>query len=413
MTTTNRPLISQLFTDTRTTSIAPLPSPQLDDRSEKQLVEDAIARVRTQSREVLNDFSVGSPTRALLEGHAMIQAKMAFIANQLGRKAAIDWLQVAGVQRIAGRAATTTLVFRLTAALTTDFIVPISFEVRSTGASFITSEALVIPAGEVSGEVPAQCRSVGTIGNVGAARIDTPIRSLSFLQSVTNPLPVTNGEDGETEQETISRGFASLRRRNLITVDDYEEFVRGVIGKSAVVKAYGGIDLQGATAEQPTVIVAIAGASGDQISDAEKVQLESALGLRGHATVQHTVVDIETVSLDARVLLDLPPTAGMKTMSDKVAAALKKYVSPSSVWVDARLELNQLIYQVGEVGKQASQQTNGLYGWGVYFGRTGQALTDTLAVTNSYQTLKLSTIIIEANQQGATEIRGYGPGDPD
>lgn len=83
-------------------------------------------------------------------------------------------------------------------------------EVASDAASYIIKESKTIDAtGQVN--VLVECEQAGTIGNVPVGAIKSFPRTIAGLDSVTNPNKVTNGYNGETDEELRSRYYSKVR----------------------------------------------------------------------------------------------------------------------------------------------------------------------------------------------------------
>lgn len=82
--------------------------------------------------------------------------------------------------------------------------------VASDVVSFVVKESKAI---DVSGEVSVlvECEEEGTIGNVPAGAIKYFPVTISGLTSVSNPLAVTNGYDGETDEELRDRYYEKVK----------------------------------------------------------------------------------------------------------------------------------------------------------------------------------------------------------
>lgn len=399
--------LAQLFLDTRTTNLAPLEAPLLDARDEKRVVEDAIALCKTASGGQLTDFTPGSPTRALVEAMAHVYAKTSYVANQVAGAAAINWLQVAGIQRIAGRAAATSLEFRLLTQLSTPFFVPQGFIVRAGRIQFRTTAPLTIKAGEVVGTVQAICSQVGSIGNVRAGEIKSPVQPIAFLASVRNPLPVTSGQDAENDASVIARGFTSLRRRNLVTADDYESFARSALGEDIVCRAYGKMDETGRALDIPSVTVALCKLTGELLTLGDKQALVTALDLRGHITVEHRSADIEPVKLDIICVCGIAPGENAGQAADAIAAKLRSYLAPSERWIEKQLTVNDLEFQVR--GSDERVDAVDL----LLIGRAGSPVQLDSIFTGRFETLQFNSLTLTVLQSGQSYLYGYGQGDPD
>jgi len=216
---------------------SPLPSVPIDPRNEAQLVQAAAQKVYEASNRTLNDFSAGNPLAVLLEGQAFAQGEFLYWANQLPEKILIEWIgPFLGAMRRLGTPAATLLQVTIPPSKTETTLPAGSiFSTNSqltSGESyeFVSSDDLVIPAGDSVGEVPVYSKYVGTIYNVPSNTItgSTNIGLTNF--SVTNPQPAVGGSDVETFQEVQERFFTLLRRRNPVSESDWQDFFTDLFG---------------------------------------------------------------------------------------------------------------------------------------------------------------------------------------
>ena len=78
----------------------PLPSPNLDDRSFAQLVEEARARIAA-SCPAWTDLSIGDPGMALVEVFAYLTETLIYRFNRVPEKAYVEFLRL--LERPAGQ----------------------------------------------------------------------------------------------------------------------------------------------------------------------------------------------------------------------------------------------------------------------------------------------------------------------
>ena len=121
----------------------------------------------------------------------------------------IDYLgQLVGVTRLAGVAATCTLQFTLTGALTVSYTVAAGTEVGTSDGNFIfaTSSALTIPAGSTTGSVQAACTTTGTAANgYLSGQVDVLIGGDALIASVANTTTTAGGSLVETDDHMRAR----------------------------------------------------------------------------------------------------------------------------------------------------------------------------------------------------------------
>lgn len=216
---------------------SPLPRIELDPRNEAQLVKAAARRVYEASNSTINDFSSGSPIMALLEGQAFAQAEFLQFANEFPESVLVEWIgPFLGAQRRTGSGASVEIKFTITPR-DQQFEVfegyQLSTDSNLTGGEsfkFVTTDRLVIPAGESEGLVRAISIERGSINNVAKNTIVKSLTSLSGVKSITNPEPATNGIDSESLSEVKERFFSLIRRRNPVSAEDWLDFFTDALG---------------------------------------------------------------------------------------------------------------------------------------------------------------------------------------
>lgn len=137
-----------------------LPSPNLDDRTFAQLVQDARARIGISSPE-WTDLSVGDPGITLLELFAFLTETMIYRLNRIPEKAYIEFLRLLGVHLLPPEAASTEALFKLAKPSSKSTDIPrgtrVSVSRAESGADapvFVVARAVSIPAGEAEVTVP-------------------------------------------------------------------------------------------------------------------------------------------------------------------------------------------------------------------------------------------------------------------
>lgn len=138
----------------------PLPTPNLDDRTFAQLVDEARARIRATAPE-WTDLSPGDPGIVLLELFAYLTESLLYRVNRLPDKAYMEFLNLMGVQLYPPAAARVTLRFsRPQAGEAIEIPLGTRVTVSRTAAGeepplFSTIRAATMAAGATSVDVPA------------------------------------------------------------------------------------------------------------------------------------------------------------------------------------------------------------------------------------------------------------------
>ena len=389
------------------TQITPLVIPSLDPRNEATLVEYALDRVFTASGGTLNSFAASSPARALIEGQAFAGAELLYYLNQLPEAMALAYLQIAGIQRILGTSATVTVQFNLTAVLTTSYNIPAGYEVSTTGGlKFLTNTSLVISPGNIAGTVTATAAAVGSTYNVGAYTITRLSQPLSFLGSVTNTEAATGGTDGETVDQTKARAFAAIRRRGLVSADDYEEETRALLGNGAVAKAIGNLAADKVTTRAGSVHVFCLNPNGELLSTAQLTTIQTALQAKSHVTIAVYTSNVDVQELTVRVVAKLPSGQNPQTLADDIHSRLESYLTPGNLELGQTILVKELEYLVRLSGAETVQS--------VILGLVGQSqLATNLALPYAYSAAKLLDLLVELVDGANLFSYSYGQGDPD
>lgn len=296
---------------------APLPPIDLDPRNESELVAAAAQRVYEASGATINDFSSGSPIMALLEGQALAQVELLAFANSFPESVLVEWIgPFLGAQRRTGSGSTVQLEFTITPRDQSFTIFP-GFEVSTdsnlTGGvsvSFVTSQTLTIPRGEITGRVNAVSILRGSNNNVPAGSIVNSVTSLSGIESVTNLEAAKGGQDPELLQEVKERFFSLIRRRNPVSAEDWVDFFSDALGPGTAVnvlprrsaKEEYRYDTNYVTAS-PSVAFCVLNPDGSPLTSAQRSSLQNLIKFALPTEFTGTVYSMEVD--DADVFIDL------------------------------------------------------------------------------------------------------------
>ena len=330
----------------------PLVYPTIDPRNEAQLVEQAIAAVYGYSNGALNDFSSSGPLRVLLEGLCFASAELLYYCNKIVDAIVVSYLSNYGITRNLGTTATATLEITLSASFSNPITIPAGYIVQSQSGrvTFATSQQLVLPPGAISGTVPAIAQQIGKAGNVAAGSINQPLQPLAYVAGVTNPEAATGGSDEETQQEAIDRGIAQIRRRNLVSADDYEAEAIELLGVGAVAKAVGNLAGDKISQQLGSVHVFVLDAEGSQPNPATLTQIQTAMESRVMIGTAVWVSAIETIEADIKLIARIVEGEDPIATSQKLYEALKAYTMPGSYPIGLDLILNEVEYTLRRTG---------------------------------------------------------------
>lgn len=157
----------------------------------------------------------GDPVRLILLTHANREVGLRNCINISAQQNLLSYAQKENldalgenqdVDRLQESYAITTLQFKLVQSLGEAYAIPKNFEVTNGDITFATNEELIIPAGELRGEVLATCTTAGAIGNgYVAGQITTIVTPMTFLESATNTTTSSGGADKEDDDEYADR----------------------------------------------------------------------------------------------------------------------------------------------------------------------------------------------------------------
>lgn len=310
----------------------PLIPPKIDPRNERELVESALLRTYERSGRTLNDFSLGSPVRVLTEALAFCYAELLYYTNKLPLAIAIQFLQLAGIQRRLGAYSQVELTFTLSQSLSEAYLIPKGFTVLTTSRDlkFKTDEQLVLDAGEISGVVSATCTSLGSVGNVASGEIDSPLQNLPYLDSATNLEPSTGGQDSENLNELKSRAFKAIRRRGLITAKDFEEEAQRLLGGGSIVKAIPNLAKDGVSKLPGSAHLFVLRLNGTPLNDAELKSVRNALETYTPLGIALFVSNAESEDFECRIFANLLPGVNPDSTALACKKRLTSFLSPSA-----------------------------------------------------------------------------------
>lgn len=178
------------------------------------------------------------PIRLMAYTNCLLLYQIAQYADRAGKMALLkysygDYLEnigaLKGISRNSGAAARARLRFTLSVKRPSTTIIKEGIRVTaSDGVYFKTMDMLEIPAGQLSGEVNAECREIGIKGNgyeIGA--IKTIVDPVSYVEKVENVTVSEGGADLESDENLAERIFLAPSSWSTAGPDDaYKYWVR-------------------------------------------------------------------------------------------------------------------------------------------------------------------------------------------
>lgn len=306
--------------------------PELDDRSEEEIYQKALAVVSNRSRGLLNDFSDSGPLGVMLRAQAFASAELLYRVNRLPLAFALKLLELTDTRRKLGQKAQANLTFYLTAPQTSTYTIPKGFQVLGGSGSyeFYTDTALIIPSGSTSGTVSATAKEIGESYNLAAYTINQITQPLAFLASVINVEPAQGGAASEPVEETIDRGLKALRSRNPVSAIDFEQRAEDLLGAGSKAKAIGLLAADKITQQAGAVHLFLLAATGEPANPALINDVYAQMKPQIMLGTSLYISPMETLPIVGEAIVKLNEGGRADEIGEALWAEYKGYLSPDS-----------------------------------------------------------------------------------
>ncbi|MDE7247864.1 MAG: baseplate J/gp47 family protein [Lachnospiraceae bacterium] len=213
----------------------------IDNMSVEDMSDFYIEEMQKKYREltgrdlILHD---SDPIRLMAYTNCLLLYQIAQYADRAGKMALLkysygDYLgnigALKGIARNQGAAAKVRLRFTLSSRRPGTTIIRAGIRVTSSdGVYFQTTDILEIPAGQIEGEVNAECREIGSKGNgYEAGMIKTLVDPVAYVEKVENITVSEGGADLESDENLAERIFLAPASWSTAGPDDaYKYWVR-------------------------------------------------------------------------------------------------------------------------------------------------------------------------------------------
>lgn len=252
--------------------------------------------------------------------------------------------QLRGLERTAAGKAQGTIRFSVTQAADTDLSIPSGTVCMTVGqVRFETTQEGVLPAGDLSVDVPAQAIEAGTASNAAAETVRIMAVAPVGITSCTNPAAFSGGVEEEDDETLRARILETYKRMPNGANAAYYESEALAFDQVVAAKALGrnrGIG---------TVDVVISTASGTPDSTLLQQVLDY-LDARREIAVDLQVLAPELVTVNVSVQVRAADGAVFDTVAGKVQTALSGYFDGTLLAQGVTLaKLGALIYAVDGV----------------------------------------------------------------
>ncbi len=213
----------------------------IDNMTIDNLVDAYMEKMQEKYKELTGRDLIlheSDPIRLMAYTNCLLLYQIAQYADRAGKMALLkysygDYLEnigaLKGIARNQGAAAKVRLRFTLSSMRPGTTIIRTGIRVTaSDGVYFQTTDILEIPAGQIYGEVNAECREIGTKGNgYGIGTIKTLVDPVAYVEKVENITVSEGGADLESDENLAERIFLAPSSWSTAGPDDaYKYWVR-------------------------------------------------------------------------------------------------------------------------------------------------------------------------------------------
>jgi len=213
----------------------------IDNMTIDSLVDAYMEKMQEKYRELTGRDLIlheSDPIRLMAYTNCLLLYQIAQYADRAGKMALLkysygDYLEnigaLKGIARNQGAAAKVRLRFTLSSMRPGTTIIRAGIRVTaSDGVYFQTTDILEIPAGQLYGEVNAECREIGIKGNeYGIGTIKTLVDPVAYVEKVENITVSEGGADLESDENLAERIFLAPSSWSTAGPDDaYRYWVR-------------------------------------------------------------------------------------------------------------------------------------------------------------------------------------------
>lgn len=274
------------------------------------------------------------PVRLVAYANCLLLYQIAQYADRAGKMALLkysygDYLEnigaLKGISRTQGASAKTTLRFTLSTKRPGVTVIPAGTRVTaSDGVYFKTIDVLEIPAGNMSGEINAECREVGSKGNgYKCGSLKVLVDPVAYVDKVENITASEGGADLESDENLAERIYLAPSSWSTAGPDDaYEFWVRTFDPAISDVSVYS--DIPG---EVDICFILNGGQPPSQsiLEELEKYLMEEEIRPLTDKVIV-SAPDIEVYDIDFTYYINRSDRARASAINDQVQAAVQDYV---------------------------------------------------------------------------------------
>jgi len=196
-------------------------------------------------------------------------------------------------------------------------------EMNLSDVAFATDDALVIPPGQTSVDLPITAREIGVVGNGLTGFADSMVGGLPWLTTIEVIEPTAGGSDPEDDFAYQNRlaDRLLLQATTLVTARDYELMAMAQEGIGRAMASFN---------QARQVDVAVADDSGEIVPQVLKDELELIYADYRQVNTQYNVLDATYTPIDVAFTLAILPGYTPQSVIDAAVAAVEEWLSPAN-----------------------------------------------------------------------------------
>lgn len=309
---------------------------QLDPRNTPALVRDTQTKIFLESDGQLNDFSPSSPLSAIVEGQAYAQNELLYYLNNLPEAYTLQWLRQLGIQRSIGAKAIAEVTFVKTQGFTRTVVIPKGTIVSTASElKFVLKSEVRIGDSESQEKGIVESERWGTAYNVNAGAIEKINVNILGLDGVTNFTSALGGRDLDSIETMKAKAFSLLRRRGLISAEDYYNEVLTIVPSDSIVKVLTYEEVNNISNAPTGNIFIVAGdKNAESFSSETRKEIIQTLKKKAPIGVSPALLSPEVCPVEVTVSCEYDSTeyeSGVDLYAASINNLLKDVISPSNI----------------------------------------------------------------------------------
>ena len=333
---------------------------QLDPRNTSALVRDMQTKIFLESDGQLNDFSPASPLSALVEGQAFAQGELLYYLNSLPEAYTLQWLRQLGIQRAIGARSVVEVTFIKKRGFNRSVVIPANTIVStSNNLNFVLKTEVRIGDVQSSAKGIVESEKWGSVYNVPAESIEKINRNILGLERATNLTSSQGGKDLESIDSLKAKAFSLLRRRGLISAEDYENEVSLVAPEAAVIKVLTYEDRFNIPAEKQSgnIVICVGDVNGSELGVLTRANIVKSLKSRIPLGNSLSLISPEVTPVESTISCEYDDetfNGGLDLYASQINEIITSTISPESLPLGEEVDYQEVfntIYELSFVDK--------------------------------------------------------------